>query len=331
MTTIRSLQWHEGVQVAKNFPLEDLDEHLVTQGDLVWLDVRDPDASTMATLAEELSLDPLSVEDALSARERPKATIYPKHVFVTVTAATLVEDDDPGETQLRASQISAFVLPRGLVTVRRDDSFDMDAVVAHWNDNRHLLKHGISALLYGLLDQVVDGHFEAVTRLDDDLEELEDQLFETSSLNHDMQRNTFRFRKDLVKLRRIVLPMREVVNTVRRLSDGINARSNEMERYYEDLYDHVLRVSEWTESLRDMISSIFETNLSLQDARLNTVMKKLAGWGAVIAVPTAVTGWFGQNIPYPGFASWLGLVQAAAIIFLGTVGLYLYLRRKDWI
>jgi magnesium transporter len=93
----------------------------------------------------------------------------------------------------------------------------------------------------------------------------------------------------------------------------------------------VIRAAEWTESLRDMVSSVFETNLSLQDARLNEVMKKLAAWAAIIAVPTAVTGWFGQNIPYPGFGDATGLVQSIVLMVVGTIGLYILFRKVDWI
>ena len=110
-----------------------------------------------------------------------------------------------------------------------------------------------------------------------------------------MQRKTFRLRKDLVELRRVVLPMREVVSAIQhRRLDAKTAP--ELDPLYADLYDHVLRASEWTESLRDMVTTVFETNLSLQDARLNTVMKKLTGWAAIIAVPTAITGFYGQNV-----------------------------------
>jgi magnesium transporter len=101
--------------------------------------------------------------------------------------------------------------------------------------------------------------------------------------------------------------------------------------YYEDLYDHVIRASEWTESLRDMISSIFETNMSLSDTRMNLIMKKLTAWAAIIAVPTAVTGFFGQNVPYPGFGRqsgfWFSLILMVAIASV----LYITFRRKDWL
>ena len=124
--------------------------------------------------------------------------------------------------------------------------------------------------------------------------------------------------------------MREVVNAVLRHRKDINAPT-ELDSWYDDLYDHVLRAAEWTESLRDMVTTIFETNLSLADARLNTVMKKLTGWAAIIAVPTAVTGYFGQNVPYPGFGTHWGFLLSLTIMISIATGLYLTFRHKGWI
>jgi magnesium transporter len=105
----------------------------------------------------------------------------------------------------------------------------------------------------------------------------------------------------------------------------------DLDGWYSDLYDHVLRVAEWTESLRDMISTIFETTLSLADARLNTVMKKLTGWAAIIAVPTAITGWFGQNVPYFGFDRQYGVWLSGGSIVVISVGLYVVFKRREWL
>jgi magnesium transporter len=172
---------------------------------------------------------------------------------------------------------------------------------------------------------VVEGHFDAIQQLDDAVESLEDGLFDDTGSNRTIQRNTYRLRKELVELRRIVLPMREVVNTIRR-SDTV-----ERDGWYDDLYDNVIRAAEWTESLRDMITTVFETNLSLQDARLNIVVKKLTGWAAIIAVPTLVTGWYGQNIPYPGFSQVSGVVTSALLSVITSVVLYVMFRRRGWI
>ena len=172
---------------------------------------------------------------------------------------------------------------------------------------------------------VVEGHFDTIQSLDDAIESLEDGLFDDTGSNKTIQRNTYRLRKELVELRRIVLPMREVVNTLRR-SD-----TDERDGWYDDLYDNVIRAAEWTESLRDMVTAVFETNLSLQDARLNIVVKKLTGWAAIIAMPTLVTGWYGQNIPYPGFSEPSGVITSALLSVLTSLILYVMFKRRDWI
>jgi magnesium transporter len=184
--------------------------------------------------------------------------------------------------------------------------------------------------LHGVLDVVVDGQFDTIQQLDDAIESLEDNLFDDRSQTRTLQRDTYRLRKELVELRRIVLPMREVVNTVmRRSSPGADAA--ELDGWYTDLYDHVIRAAEWTESLRDMVTTVFETNLSLQDARLNTIMKKLTGWAAIIAVPTLVTGWYGQNVPFPGFGNNWGVWTSAVLTVLTSVALYLAFKKRDWL
>ncbi len=177
----------------------------------------------------------------------------------------------------------------------------------------------------------MDGHFETVQLMDDAIESLEDGLFDEKAVTREIQQRTYRVRKELVEMRRVVLPMREVVNAVQRHRSEGNGHRSELDGSYADLCDHVLRASEWTESLRDMVTTVFETNLSLQEARLNTVMKKLTGWAAIIAVPTAVTGWFGQNVPYPGFARSSGLYASAVAIVVLAGTLYIMFRRRNWL
>jgi magnesium transporter len=101
--------------------------------------------------------------------------------------------------------------------------------------------------------------------------------------------------------------------------------------YFQDVYDHVLRATEWTESLRDLVSTILETNLSIQGNRLNTITKKVTSWAAIIAVPTAVTGWYGMNVPYPGFGRPAGAVTSTVLIVILSGGLYLLFKRLDWL
>ena len=329
-STVRSRLWRAGELEAENFPFEKISDYLDQEGCLVWVDICDPDSHLLTELAEELTLQRLAVEDAVSHRERPKATRYSTHTFLTAYAVEISPDETDQRSKLTESRVSAFILKRGIVTVRDDHGFDMDAVVTRWEENADLLKYGVGALVHGLLDVIVDGHFTAVQVLDDKMEALEDGLFDDQAATQEVQRRTYSIRKDLVALRRVVLPMREVVNAVLRHRKDINAPS-ELDAWYDDLYDHVLRATEWTESLRDMVTTIFETNLSLQDARLNTVMKKLTGWAAIIAIPTAITGYFGQNVPYPGFQQPWGYTLSCALI-IGVAGLlYLTFKRKNWL
>lgn len=326
----RSLAWRDGAQVAKDFPLEELDVWLKSAGVLVWFDLGDPQPELLTQLADELGLDPLAVEDAVEPMERPKATRHAQHTFITCYATT-VKNRPHGGKELTLGRISAFILPNALITVRTPEMVDLEPFVQRWDEDG-LLDHGVGALVYAVLDEIVDGHFAAITTFDEELDDLEGLLFDSARKPAEIQQRIFGLRKALVQLRRVVLPMREVVTAVMRFRDERSTPlSKELDGYFNDLYDHVVRAAEWTESLRDLISSVFETNLSLQDARLNEIMKKLAAWAAIIAVPTAVTGWFGQNIPYPGFSEAFGLFQSVLLILVGSVGLYFVFRRFDWI
>lgn len=323
----RGRVWRDG-EPQPDFEFDRISDYLETDGTLVWVDLCDPDHALLKDLERELNLNAWAVEDAVADAERTKASVYPTHTFLTVYAMRI--DASAAPTNLLTKQrISAFVLPRGLITVRLAPGFDIDEVSQRW-DEIDEQRYGVGALVHGLLDVVVDGHFEAVQALDDCIEELEDALFDADPRKAQIQRRTFQLRKDLVTLRRVVLPMREVVGAIqhRRLDAKT---SPELDPLFNDLYDHVLRASEWTDSLRDMVATIFDTNLSLQDARLNTVMKKLTGWAAIIAVPTAVTGFYGQNVPYPGFESVSGFVVSSVIIVTLVLMLYVGFKRRDWL
>ncbi|MDQ1742096.1 MAG: magnesium transporter [Pseudonocardiales bacterium] len=321
---IRTRLWRDGVLAKEDFPFEELSELICEPGCMVWVDLQAPDPARLAALGEELSLDKLAIEDAVAHHERPKASRYATHTFLTARALSL----DRASGELCDVQVSAFVLKQAFVTVHAGEWFDIDTIVARWDENAELMRYGVKALAWGMLDVLVDDQFEVVQALDDEIEDLEDLLFDQGNGAHQLQRRTFALRKSLVRVRRAVLPMREVVNTLARRDSDVPA---ELRPYLDDLYDHVLRATEWTESLRDMISSVFETNLSLQDSRLNTIMKKLTSYTALIAIPTAVTGFYGQNVPYPGFGHHSGFISSVIVIAVLASALYLAFRRAGWL
>jgi magnesium transporter len=328
--------WRGG-RPQSDFEFDRVSDYLVEDDTLVWVDLYEPDQDALEGLAEELGLNLWAIEDAVAPSERVKATVYPTHTFFTVYALDMGGAPDaaaePGSL-LRKHRISAFVLEKALVTVRLPPEFDIGAVSRRW-DELDTARYGVAGLVHGLLDVVVDGHFDAVQVLDDCIEGLADELFEPPrradvATRGTLQRRSFQFRKDLVHLRRVVLPMREVVGAMQHRSPDTH-HSPGLDPLYIDLYDHVLRVSEWTESLRDMVTTVFETNLSIQDARLNTVMKKLTGWAAIVAVPTAITGFYGQNVPYPGAGVQSGFIVSSLLIVVMVAVLYVAFRRRDWL
>jgi magnesium transporter len=317
--------WRNGTLTDENFPVEDVSEHLEDPDALIWVDLCSPDTKDLELVASELSLHALAVEDATTGRNRPKLDRYSTHDFLTAYEVDL--DVDTGE--LSTDEIAAFITHNALVTVRPAEGFDVEGLMKRWDDNCDLTKHGVGALVYGLIDFIVDGHFHAVEMMDEQIEGLEDLLFDGRQHDEDVQRRSFELRKSLVLLRRVVTPMREVVNSMMRRDVGLV--NDELAPYYQDVYDHVLRASEWTESLRDLVSTIRETALTIQSNRLNIITKKVTSWAAIIAVPTAVTGFYGQNVPYPGFGKAWGFWLSTAVIVIGSVTLWAAFRRKDWL
>lgn len=324
MTTPRTRCYRDGTLVDENFPLTDVAEHLARPGMVVWVDLTDPGEADLARLADELGLHELAVEDAMTMRQRPKIDRYADHLFLSAYTAEF----DVATARVTTHEIAAFITDRALVTVHTG-LCDLEPVVARWDSASDLARNGVAFLLHGLLDHLVDGYFDAVEALDDQVEELEDQLFLPNTKQDAVQRASFELRKCLVELRRIILPMREVVNTL--LRRDLHLLQEEMGPYFQDVYDHVLRVTEWTESLRDQATAILEANLAIAGNRLNVISKKVTGYAAIFAVPTAVTGFYGQNVPFPGFDEPIGYYTGAVLILGLSALLYILFKRNDWI
>jgi magnesium transporter len=323
---VRTRLYRDGVCVLRDFAVADISEHLAEAGSVVWLDMCRPTPDDFALARTEFGLHELAVEDALYESQRPKLDRYATHSFLSAYAVAL----DGQGTTLQVNEIAVFITDRALITVRKDDRFDLTPVLARWDASPDLAGHGVSFLLYGLLDHLVDGHFLAVQQLDEGIEELEDLLFdERRSQIQAVQRRSFALRKTLVVLRRVVLPMREVFNTL--LRRDLSIVDEAMTPYYQDVYDHVLRATEWTESLRDLVATTVETNLTIQANRMNLIMKKVTSWAAIIAVPTAITGFYGQNLPYPGSGTAWGVLASTGLIAILSTMLYVIFKRKDWL
>ncbi|MDT0322523.1 magnesium transporter CorA family protein [Streptomyces millisiae] len=322
----RTRLYRGGSLVREDFPVGDIPEYLAEAGSVVWLDLYRPEPEALDRVGREFGIHELALEDAGKEGQRPKIDRYRAHEFLSAYGVTM----DRRSGELVMSELAVFVTPQALITVRKDDGIHIDDVLARWDDAPELTAQGVGFLLHGLLDHLVDGYFVAVQRLDDSIEDLEDQLFaEGATVVRQVQRRAYELRKSLVEFRRVVLPMREVVNTLMRPT--LHVVSEPLVPYYQDVYDHVLRATEWTESLRDLVGSVMETNLSIQANRMNEIMKQVTSWAAIIAVPTAITGFYGQNLPFPGFGDHVGLLSSSALIVVATVLLFFAFRRQDWL
>ena len=317
--------YRDGVLEAEGIPVSDVSEHLQRSDTTVWVDFCGPSREQLHELVSELGLHELAVEDALGPHQRPKLDRYATHLFLSCHAVRV--DADGGS--LDETEIDAFINERWLITVRKNEGFSMTPVLERWDRSPDLAALGVSFLLYGLLDVIVDSYFDAVQSFDEYYEEVSDGIFADRPLDPAQQRHWFDMRRAMVRFHRLVVPMREAISTLMRREHAVV--SERLYPYFQDVYDHILRVTESSDSLRDLVSTIVETNLSLRDYRQNQIVKKVSSWAAIIAVPALITGFYGMNVPYPGFAQPWGVVASTVLMVGACAGLWALFRRIDWL
>ncbi len=315
--------------VEEDFGYDALAGHLRDHPDSVgWLDLLEPSAEDLAAVAAEYGLHPLAIEDALAAHERPKLDRYPDHLFVNVYAVFF---DHPGGGPAGAHkvEISAFVTERVLITVHKNEG-DVGKLIERWDTDAELAAAGgVNFLLYGLFDVVVDSQYAAARQVDEAMDDVEDSMLGEGGAPRAVRMRGFALRRALAQLRRAVAPMQDVVAEVNRPDSGLVDEG--LRPYYRDVEDHAERALESIEHSLTRITELLDADLSEQSNVLNDITRKLAAWAAIIAVPTALTGYFGQNLPYPGFGKVWGFVQSTTLIIVFATGLYLYLKKRGWL
>lgn len=325
MGEVLTRAYRQGTTAAERFPLAEVSDYLAQPDTVVWVDLCGPSKEQIHDLAAELGLHELAVEDALGPHQRPKLDRYESHLFLSCHAVRV--DVDAGK--LEQTEVDAFINHRWLITVRENAAFRIEPVLDRWDRSTYLAGHGVSYFLYGLLDVIVDGYFDAIQAFDDYYEQVSDGIFAERPLDPAKQRHWFEMRQAMVRFHRLVMPMREVVSSLMRREHTPIAE--ELYPYFQDVYDHILRVSESSDSLRDLVSTIAETNLSLRDYRQNLIVKKVSSWAAIIAVPALITGYYGMNVPYPGSGEQVGVVASIGLMIAACLLLYYMFRRYDWL
>lgn len=317
-----------GGVVAEGFPAEKIPGLMAEHPDAVlWLDLYDPDEDDLQAVAAEFGLHPLAVEDAVHDHQRPKLDRYADHLFMNVYAVDV--DTDGPAPRLGKAEISSFITERALITVRKSPS-DTKPFIERWDADADLgAGSGVSFLVYGMLDVVVDGHLAAARALDEAMDEAEDVILEEGGAPRPTRLYGFAVRKTLAELRRPVAPMSDVIAQVMRPDTRLV--TEELAPYYRDVDDHARRATDTIENARERINGLLDADLNEQGNELNVVTRKLAAWAAIIAVPTALTGYFGQNVPYPGYQKWWGFLLSLALMVAAAGALYWYFKRRGWL
>ena len=294
---------------------------------VLWLDLFDPDLDDLQALQHQFGLHPLAVEDAVHEHQRPKLDRYPGHLFMNVYAVR-VTTDGPSPT-LTKTEISSFITERALITVHKSPG-DLDHLTRRWDADDGLgEKGGISFLVYGLLDVVVDGHFDAARQIDVAMDRTEDDILIDGGAPRAVRRYGIALRRLLAGMRRVVAPMPGLLSDVLRPENALVL--DHLEPYFRDVDDHARRAADTVEAARDRINGLLNSDLNEQSNQLNDVTRKLAAWAAIIAVPTALTGYFGQNLPFPGYEKVSGFLFSLVLIVVSASGLYWYLKRRKWL
>lgn len=243
--------------------------------------------------------------------------------FALHTHVVRPDDDD-------FTRLVVLVSPDAIVTCSDDPDLDLAAVLSEVGSHDAVARHGTMALLHRLLEWLVNGYHETALDVDDDIDGVEDVLFdEAPTAVALVQRESHRLRRRLVLLRRAALPLRDALDELR----GADPQAGEpwIERHLTDITRRLDHLVGLVESLREMLASMLSTSINVQQNRLNTTMKKLTGWAAVIAIPTFLTSWYGMNVMLPGQHGMWGAALAYGLVIGSSIVMYLSFRRRDWL
>ncbi len=288
-----------------------------------WLDISDPQGKDFQLAASELGLHPLAVEDAQQRHERPKIDQYDDHYFIVFYAL-----EEPSPNVVREVEISIFMKQNAIVTVHEGEFSARAAVEKRFREGK---LNTIGLLLHALLDTMVDQYFGIIDTVGDRVELLETMVVGGETRDYDTSiRELFELKRDLLRLRHLIAPERDVLAVLVR-GDIRELRETGRRAYFQDVYDHITRVTDEIDTFRELTSNVIDAHLASVSNRLNEVVKVLTSMATVLLVLTVVTGFFGQNwkfIPYDSEPLFFASLIFMALLAAGTA---LYFRRKGWL
>jgi len=290
---------------------------------IIWVDVADPTSEDFEELAKEFGFHPLSIEDCRNEHQRPKVEEFQGYYFIVLYEAELALG-----THLELRELNIFLGKNYLVTVHSQPIRTIETAERLWRGWTDLAERGTGLLAYLLIDSIVDDYMPLLDTLSDRMDELEDQIFVDFQV--EALKEIFRIKKDLLFLRRSVTPLRDVFNTLLRREQQIFSRETHV--YFQDVFDHLIRVADTIDTLRDLLGATMDAYLSVSGNRMNMVMKRLTSISAILMSVTLIAGIYGMNFDFMPELKWrYGYVGALGSILAVGVSLYIYFRRIKWL
>jgi magnesium transporter len=303
---------------------DDISKHVDQPDRFIWVELKSPDSQTITRLGDELGLHALALEDAISTHQRPKLEEYEGHVFIATRTVQM------WESRLESGETHLFVGSNFVVAIRHDSGSAYTRVVDRLQRRPGGIKVGTPYALYLVLDLIVDQFRPVIESMQDRFQSLESQLMSEAKQGRGTLERLYAMKRDLTVLRDVTEPMQDITQDLIRLHPALSTR--ELKAYYRDIHDHAVRVSAAIDRLRISTSDAMQFHLATLSVKQNESVQKLAGWGALLALPTVVFSLYGMNFEIMPELKWpwaypaLLLATGAAVIVL-----YRRLKRRGWI
>lgn len=318
---VNCVAYEQGQRLA-DIPIDDISRYLGRPGCFVWVALKDPDAGELERLQDEFGLHELSVEDARHGHQRPKLEEYGASLFVVLRMVEWTADE------LQTGEAAIFVGPQFVVSVRREARHGFSEVRRRCELEPDLLRHGPAYVLYALMDTVVDRYFPVIDRLTEEIETIEERIFSGETSRAQIEA-LYTLKRKLLVLDHATSPLLEVAG---KLHGGrVPPICAGLQDYFRDVYDHLLRLKQSIDNLRDMVATATSLNLSLITISESEVTKRLAAYGALVAVPTMIAGIYGMNFSNMPELHWAwGYPSALTAMVVLDVYLVYRFRKARW-
>ena len=319
---VNCVAYQDGKRIG-DIPKEQISEYVKRPECFVWVALKDPEPAELLEMKEEFDLHELAVEDALTGHQRPKIEEYGNSVFAVLHVPIHKSDE------VEVHEVDLFVGKNYVLSVRHGFEPGFQAVRDRAETEPELLSNGSGFVFYAIMDNVVDRYFPLVDRLEVELESIEERIFTEDKPRENIQQ-LYALKHKLMVMRHAVEPLIEVVHKL--YGGRVPQVCSGVQEYFRDVYDHLLRVSQQLDGLRDMVVTALSVNLSMITLREGEVTKKLASYAALVAVPTMIAGIYGMNFKEMPELNWTyGYPMAVVIMVVLDVFLYTRFRKTGWL